>query len=64
MERKGKEIMPTSKGVQLIGLVPRSLIGGNDGKLEQTLASIGKGEASDGNLSNRCENMPHSLYRR
>jgi DNA topoisomerase-3 len=48
MERKGKEMIPTSKGVQLIGLVPGELKSAEmTAKWEQTLASIGKGEASD-----------------
>lgn len=48
MERKGKEIVPTSKGIQLIGLVPQELkLAELTAKWEQTLTSISKGKAED-----------------
>lgn len=44
LERNGKEIFPTSKGVQLIGLVPPELKSAElTAKWEQQLAEIGKG---------------------
>lgn len=47
MERKGKEIMPTSKGIQLIGLAPSDLKSPElTAKWEQQLQSISKGSAN------------------
>ncbi|MHB8124568.1 MAG: DNA topoisomerase III [Desulfitobacteriaceae bacterium] len=47
MERKGKEIIPTSKGIQLIGLVPPELKSPElTAKWEQQLSEISKGRAN------------------
>ncbi|MPL96384.1 DNA topoisomerase 3 [bioreactor metagenome] len=47
-ERKGKEIIPTSKGIQLIGIVPAELRSAElTARWEQTLALISKGQARD-----------------
>ncbi|MFZ3373857.1 MAG: DNA topoisomerase III [Desulfitobacteriaceae bacterium] len=47
MERKGKEIVPTSKGIQLIGLVPTELKSPElTAKWEQQLSEISKGRAN------------------
>ena len=47
MERNGKEIIPTSKGVQLIGLVPPELKSPElTAKWEQQLAEISKGRVN------------------
>ncbi len=44
LERNGKEIFPTSKGIQLIGLAPQELKSAElTAKWEQQLAEIGKG---------------------
>ena len=50
IERRGKEIVPTSKGIQLIGIVPEDLRSAElTAKWEQELALISKGMAkSDG----------------
>jgi DNA topoisomerase-3 len=46
VERKGKEIIPTSKGVQLVSIVPADLKSAElTAKWEQKLALISKGEA-------------------
>jgi DNA topoisomerase III len=46
MERNGKEIFPTSKGIQLIGLVPLELKSAElTAKWEQQLTEISKGRA-------------------
>lgn len=47
MERKGKEIIPTSKGIQLIGLVPTELRSAElTAKWEQQLSEISKGRVN------------------
>lgn len=47
VERKGKEIFPTSKGIQLIGIVPSDLKSPElTGKWEQQLALISKGKTN------------------
>lgn len=47
VERKGKEIVPTSKGIQLIGLVPQDLKSPElTAKWEQQLQLISKGKAN------------------
>lgn len=47
VERRGKEIYPTSKGIQLIGLVPEDLKSPElTAKWEQQLALISKGKVS------------------
>jgi len=46
IERRGKEIVPTSKGIQLVGLVPEGLRSAElTAKWEQDLALISKGQA-------------------
>jgi len=46
IERRGKEIVPTSKGMQLVGLVPEDLRSAElTAKWEQELALISKGQA-------------------
>ena len=45
MERQGKDIVPTSKGIQLVGIVPADLKSAElTAKWEQKLAQIGKGQ--------------------
>ena len=53
IERRGKEIFPTSKGIQLIGIVPEELRSAElTAKWEQELALISKGRMkSDGFLN-------------
>ena len=47
-ERRGKEIIPTSKGIQLIGIVPEELRSAElTAKWEQRLSLISKGKARD-----------------
>ncbi len=47
MERRGKEIVPTSKGIQLVGLVPSELKSAElTAKWEQQLQEISKGKAN------------------
>lgn len=47
IERKGKEIFPTSKGIQLVGLVPADLKSPElTAKWEQQLSLISKGKAN------------------
>jgi DNA topoisomerase-3 len=47
-ERRGKEIVPTSKGIQLIGIVPEELRSAEmTAKWEQTLSLISKGKTRD-----------------
>lgn len=49
LERNGKEIHPTSKGIQLIGLVPPELKSAElTAQWEQQLAEIGKGRVGSG----------------
>lgn len=51
MERNGKEIFPTSKGIQLIGLVPPELKSAElTAKWEQQLTEISKGRAGSQNF--------------
>ncbi len=48
IERRGKELVPTSKGLQLIELVPEELRSAElTARWEDTLAAIAKGTASD-----------------
>lgn len=48
VERRGKELVPTSKGVQLIELVPAELRSAEmTAKWEDRLSAIAKGEAND-----------------
>ena len=49
IERRGKEIVPTSKGIQLVGLVPEDLRSAElTARWEQELALISKGQAKKG----------------
>lgn len=49
IERRGKEIIPTSKGVQLVGLVPQDLKAPDlTAKWEMQLSMISKGRANPG----------------
>lgn len=51
VERKGKEIVPTSKGIQLVGLVPGDLKSPElTGKWEQQLSLISKGRVNHTNF--------------
>ncbi len=51
LERNGKEIYPTSKGIQLIGLVPPELKSAElTAKWEQQLTEISKGHAGSGSF--------------
>ena len=51
MERKGKDIFPTSKGIQLIGLVPQDLKSPElTAKWEKQLQLISKGKANSMNF--------------
>jgi len=54
IERKGKEILPTSKGIQLVGLVPEEIKSPElTAKWERELALISKGKANpDGFIGN------------
>jgi DNA topoisomerase-3 len=48
VERRGKELVPTSKGVQLVGLVPEELRSPVfTAKMEQRLANIAQGKEKD-----------------
>ena len=48
MERRGKELVPTSKGIQLIELVPEELRSAElTARWEDRLSAIAKGKASD-----------------
>ncbi|MBE3101641.1 MAG: DNA topoisomerase III, partial [Firmicutes bacterium] len=52
MERRGKEIIPTSKGIQLIQLVPEDLKSPElTAKWEQQLQLIAKGQAQPANFT-------------
>ncbi|MCL1792428.1 MAG: DNA topoisomerase III [Oscillospiraceae bacterium] len=51
VERRGKEIFPTSKGIQLISIVPRDLKSAElTAKWEQQLSLIGKGMSKSENF--------------
>lgn len=48
VERRGKELVPTSKGIQLVGLVPEELRSAElTARWEDKLAAIAKGKAGD-----------------
>jgi DNA topoisomerase-3 len=48
VERRGKELVPTSKGIQLVGLVPEELRSPVfTAKMEQRLANIAQGKEKD-----------------
>jgi DNA topoisomerase-3 len=53
IERRGKELVPTSKGIQLIKIVPEDLRSAElTGKWEQELALISKGKANSDKFVN------------
>jgi DNA topoisomerase-3 len=62
MERNGKEIRPTSKGIQLIGLVPAELKSPElTAKWEQQLTEISKGRANRENFISGIRNYATKL---
>ncbi|MGE5558580.1 MAG: DNA topoisomerase III [Bacillota bacterium] len=62
LERNGKEIIPTSKGIQLIGLVPAELKSPElTGKWEQQLSAISKGQAKSGVFINSIRSYAAGL---
>ncbi|HBF39319.1 MAG TPA: DNA topoisomerase III [Firmicutes bacterium] len=62
MERNGKEIFPTSKGIQLIGLVPDELKSAElTAKWEQQLTEIGKGKGLRENFIQGIRNYATKL---
>lgn len=62
IERKGKEIVPTSKGVQLIGLVPSDLKSAElTAKWEQQLSMISKGKVNAGTFVKEMKNYASKL---
>ena len=62
VERRGKEIIPTSKGIQLIALVPQDLKSAElTAKWEQTLAQISKGEAKSGEFTTQMREYATKL---
>lgn len=62
VERKGKEIIPTSKGIQLIGLVPSDLKSPElTGKWEQQLSMISKGKANANGFINEMKSYASKL---
>lgn len=62
MERHGKEIIPTSKGIQLINLVPQELKSPElTAKWEQELTEISKGRASATNFIGGIRNYAAQL---
>lgn len=64
MERNGKEIYPTSKGIQLIGLVPGELKSPElTAKWEQQLADISKGRANSAGFIGNIRNYATQLVK-
>ncbi len=62
MERRGKEIHPTSKGIQLIDMVPSELKSAElTAKWEQRLALISRGKASPGEFINEMKGYAAEL---
>lgn len=62
VERKGKEIHPTSKGIQLIGLVPSDLKSPElTAKWEQQLSLISKGKINSGVFVSDMRNYASKL---
>ena len=62
MERKGKDLYPTSKGIQLIGLVPEDLKSPElTAKWEQQLQLISKGKANSINFVKDMRNYASKL---
>jgi len=64
IERRGKEIVPTSKGIQLVGLVPEDLRSAElTAKWEQELALIAKGGAQKKAFIDQMRNYAAELVR-
>lgn len=62
MERKGKEIHPTSKGIQLVDMVPVDLKSAElTAKWEQKLALISKGKSNPGEFVNEMKGYASKL---
>ncbi len=62
VERRGKEIFPTSKGIQLIGLVPSDLKSPElTAKWEQNLQLISKGKANANKFVEEMKNYASKL---
>ncbi|MGI6083965.1 MAG: DNA topoisomerase III [Acetivibrionales bacterium] len=62
VERKGKEIIPTSKGIQLIELVPEELKSPElTAKWEQQLLQISKGQADAGVFVSKMKEQAKAL---
>ncbi|NJD04719.1 MAG: DNA topoisomerase III [Ruminiclostridium sp.] len=62
MERRGKEIHPTSKGIQLVDMVPVDLKSPElTAKWEQQLASISRGKANPGEFVNEMKGYATKL---
>lgn len=62
MERRGKEIHPTSKGIQLVDMVPADLKSPElTAKWEQRLASISRGKANPGEFVNEMKGYATKL---
>ena len=62
VERRGKELVPTSKGIQLIGLVPEELRSAElTARWEDRLSSIAKGKSSDREFVSDMRNYASKL---
>ncbi|MCL2014138.1 MAG: DNA topoisomerase III [Oscillospiraceae bacterium] len=62
IERHGKEIIPTSKGVQLIGIAPGDLKSAElTGKWEQQLTLISKGQAKSADFTAQMRDYASAL---
>ena len=62
MERRGKEIFPTSKGAQLVDMVPEDLKSpGLTAKWEQRLELISRGKANPGEFVNEMKGYASKL---
>ena len=64
VERKGKEIFPTSKGIQLVGIVPSDLKSPElTAKWEQQLSLISKGKTNSANFVAEMRNYAAKLVK-
>jgi DNA topoisomerase-3 len=62
MERRGKEIHPTSKGIQLVGMAPTELKSPElTAKWEQTLQLVSKGKSDPHTFINEMKNYTSKL---
>ncbi len=62
VERRGKELVPTSKGIQLISLVPEELRSAElTARWEDQLSAIAKGKASDREFVERMRSYASDL---